>query len=75
MSVGKICLLVKYFINMKRKMTALRKNKATTTIREFICGMSFTFVFSLYKVVMQNKINVSNKLKIKSFELLIFVYP
>ncbi|EIQ39571.1 hypothetical protein AD34_0573 [Escherichia coli 5-172-05_S4_C3] len=37
--------------------------------------MSFTFVFSLYKVVMQNKINVSNKLKIKSFELLIFVYP
>lgn len=33
MSVGKICLLVKYFINMKRKMTALRKNKVIIIIR------------------------------------------
>lgn len=27
--------------------------------------MSFTLVFSLYNVVIQNKINVNNKLKIK----------
>ncbi len=34
MSVGKICLLVKYFINMKKKNDGVKENtKATTTIR------------------------------------------
>ena len=65
MSVGKICLLVKYFINMKRKMTALRKKQSHNNHQVIHLWDEFYIRVSLYKVVMQNKINVSNKLKIK----------